>query len=77
MLEVAKAEELNGTQHEPGFIASLHALLGENDEAFKWIAKAIDAKDDSVDLLKVDPSFDSLHSDPRWPELLRRINLTP
>ena len=57
------------------FYAEIHARLGNKDEAFKWLSKAVDEKEEPVDLLKVDPAFDSLHSDPRFSELLRRMNL--
>ena len=76
-LELAKAPQLDGSEPSSFYVGALYAILGEKDEAFKWISKAIDEKAYGVDLLKVDPSFDNLRSDPRWPAILARVNLTP
>ncbi len=62
----------------PGFyIAEIYSYLNEKDEAFKWLNQAIDSRDAWIDLAKVAPSFDNLRSDPRWPQVLARINMTP
>jgi len=58
-------------------IAQIHALLGESDEAFSWLEKALQNRDGGLTLIKVLPFFDSLHSDPRFADLLRRIGLPP
>jgi TolB-like protein len=55
--------------------ALVHAGLGEKDAAFHQLEKAIDLRAPFVILLKVDPRFDSLHSDPRFQHLLGRMNL--
>jgi serine/threonine protein kinase/tetratricopeptide (TPR) repeat protein len=57
-------------------IALIYAALGDKDQAFAWLDKAIERRD-LVIFLKTDPPWDSLRSDPRFPALLRRINLTP
>ncbi len=54
-------------------IANIYAALGENDQAFAWLEKAYDDRDENVCWLKVDPMFDSLRSDPRFGALLRKI----
>jgi eukaryotic-like serine/threonine-protein kinase len=60
----------------PYRIAIVYAGLNETEEAFKWVMKAYQEK--SVWLihlhLKVDPRLKSLHSDPRFPEILRLLN---
>jgi TolB-like protein/Flp pilus assembly protein TadD len=61
----------------PMTIASIHARLGNKDEAFTWLDKAVDERASGIPNLKVDPRFDSLHSDPRFAKLLQRMNLTP
>jgi TolB-like protein/DNA-binding winged helix-turn-helix (wHTH) protein len=55
--------------------ALVHTGLGEKDEAFRSLEKAVDLRAPLITLLKVDPRFDSLRKDPRFPKLLRRMNL--
>ncbi len=55
--------------------ALVYTGLGEKDEAFRWLEKAIELRAPFVILLKVDPRFDSLRSDPRFLKLLRQMNL--
>jgi len=55
--------------------ALVHAGLGEKDEAFHSLQKAIELRAPLVILLKVDPLFDSLRRDSRFQNLLHRMNL--
>jgi TolB-like protein/Tfp pilus assembly protein PilF len=57
------------------FVVRLHALLGEKDAAFEWAGTAFDQRDPNLLRIKVDPAFDSLRSDPRYPALLEKMNL--
>jgi DNA-binding winged helix-turn-helix (wHTH) protein/TolB-like protein/Tfp pilus assembly protein PilF len=61
----------------PYHIAMVHAGLGERDAAFLWLDKAYSDREGRLTILKFAPEFDSLHSDPRYAELVRRIGLTP
>ena len=61
----------------PYFFASIHTGLGDKDQAFAYLEKAYDVSHPGLALVNVDPKFDSLRSDPRFPELVRRIGLTP
>jgi DNA-binding winged helix-turn-helix (wHTH) protein/TolB-like protein/Tfp pilus assembly protein PilF len=56
-------------------IAAVYAAFGERDEAFKQLEKAYAERSWAMGMLKVNPVFDSLRSDPRFSELLRRMNL--
>jgi TolB-like protein/DNA-binding winged helix-turn-helix (wHTH) protein/Flp pilus assembly protein TadD len=60
-------------------IACIYVGLGERGMAFEWLEKGYEAR--SIGLggidLKVNPVFDSLRSDPRFADILRRINLQP
>lgn len=51
-----------------------YAMLGEKDNAFAALEKAV-AAGNHVDTIKVDPELDNLRSDPRFADLLRRIGL--
>ena len=58
-------------------IAAIYAGLGNKDEALAWLKRACDEHEQGVVDLKVDPRFDTLRSDPRFMDLLRRVKLAP
>ena len=57
----------------PYFIALIYTGLGEKDKAFEWLEKAYHERHPYLAFLKVEPVFDTLRSDPRFADLLRRI----
>jgi DNA-binding winged helix-turn-helix (wHTH) protein/TolB-like protein len=59
----------------PYHIATIYTALGDKDQAFAWLQKAYDERDDRLMFLKVDPFWDSLRSDPRYANLVRGIGL--
>jgi serine/threonine-protein kinase len=58
-----------------GYKALIYAGLGDREQAFKWLQKADEEGSGWLIYLNVDPRYDSLRSDPRFRELLRRTNL--
>ena len=58
-------------------IASFYARLGQKDEAFAWLEKAYQDRDYQMTELNVRPELDSLRSDPRFAELVKRVGLPP
>jgi TolB-like protein/Tfp pilus assembly protein PilF len=54
--------------------AAVWTALGNKDEAFRLLFDAVGKPADLLIYLKIHPMFDSLHSDPRWKELLRPMN---
>jgi len=69
-------KEMAKQRYVPAYgFAIIYAQLGEKDEAFRWLEKCY--QDHSNDLigLKIDPFLDSLRSDPRFADLVRRVGL--
>jgi Tfp pilus assembly protein PilF len=60
---------------QPDALAFVYAALGDHDKAFELIDRAIEQRLPNALWLKVDPRFDQLRQDPRFPGLLRRIGL--
>ena len=58
-----------------GPLTVVNCALGNLDDAFQWADRAIDQRDQQVLGLKNTPLFENLRSDPRYPALLRRMNL--
>ena len=56
----------------PYEVAGVYAQLGEKDRAFKWLDKAYQSRS-CLYWLRQDPRLDSIHSDPRFHELLTKI----
>jgi TolB-like protein/Tfp pilus assembly protein PilF len=56
-------------------IAAAYTALGNNGKAFRLLFDLIDRGDPGPNFAAVDPPFDSLHADPRWPELVRRLRM--
>ena len=59
----------------PSNLALLSYVLGEQDEAFSWLEKAYQDRDIRLCRLKVDSKWDSMRSEPRFVEILKRIGL--
>lgn len=57
--------------------AWIHLGLGEIDEAFVWMDRAIEARDHMMTPIKSYPFLDPLRSEPRFAELLHKMNLKP
>lgn len=57
------------------YIAATYALLHNSDKTFSSLEEAYKQHDWNWGFLKVRPEFDSLHSDPRFQALVRRIGI--
>jgi serine/threonine-protein kinase len=53
-------------------IAIAYAGLGDRDQVFGWLEKAFQYHSFFLSGLRLEPLFDSLHSDSRWNDLMRR-----
>ena len=70
-------EDLKTTKEyvSPAELAILYLGLGDKEGAFASLEKAYAAHDVQLQYLKVDAHFDSLRSDPRFVELMRKVGL--
>ena len=59
---------------QPYAFALIHTGLGENDKALELLEKAFQDRVPWMPFLNVEPRFDPLRSDPRFQDLLRRMN---
>ena len=72
--QIELAEKMKkGDRDLPLFMAEAYTRLGESDQAFTWLNKAADERHPAMRSISLDPDFDSLHSDPRFAELARRV----
>ena len=56
-------------------IAEVYAFRGETGKAFQWLDRAIRQRDPGAPELKSGPLMKSLHYDPRYAELLKKMRL--
>ena len=60
---------------DPVWIGLIHAALNDKESAFVWLEKAHHMRSETLLFLKVDPKYDNLRSDPRFSDLVKRLNL--
>jgi TolB-like protein/Flp pilus assembly protein TadD len=58
-------------------LGAIYACLGQRDPAFQSLDRGCDDRDVCMMWLEVDPRLKSLHSDPRFQDLVRRMNFPP
>jgi TolB-like protein/Tfp pilus assembly protein PilF len=68
-------EDMKRHYVDPYDIARFYARLGEKDQSLAWLQKGYDERVDGMTLLKVEPDFDDLRSDPRFQDLVHRVGL--
>jgi tetratricopeptide (TPR) repeat protein len=59
----------------PFAFALVYTGLGKKDQAFAWLDKAYEERASALPFVKINPRFSTLHSDPRFQKLLRRMGL--
>ncbi len=71
-----KLEDVAKTEYvEPTNFAVVYTGLGDKDAAFAKLEKAFEARNPNLGTVLVDPMLSSLHDDPRYSDLLIRVNL--
>lgn len=61
----------------PTSFAWAHVGLGEIDDAFAWMNRAVERNDEWIHPIKSYPFLDPLRADPRLHALVRKLNLEP
>jgi hypothetical protein len=73
-IEVSLAQRKAKTGYvAPYVIAEAYADLGDKDRTFEWLNTAYQEHDPLLVALRTDFNFDSLHSDPRFAELVKKV----
>jgi len=60
----------------PYSMAIICAALGEKDDAFEWLERGYEARDEWLTRLGIAIELDSLRADPRFADLLERVGLS-
>jgi len=76
---VEQLTELGTRKYVPAMcLARIYVALGDTDKAFEWLEKSYEDRSvGGLPFIRVDPLYDPLRSDPRFADLLRRMNLQP
>jgi tetratricopeptide (TPR) repeat protein len=69
----AEIYQAPGKYYDPEAVALSYAELGDKDKAFFWLNKAY--SDHELLFVKSSRTYDGLHGDPRYADLLRRMGL--
>ena len=78
-LAIIKELEAKYERHEAlgQDLAAVYAGLGDKDQAFAWLEKDYQAHSANLSRTRWQLPFESLRSDPRYADLLRRMGLKP
>ena len=70
-------QDITRSGKAPYETAEVYAGLGQNSEAFEWLAKAVSTHDrDLPAYIRLDPWFNpTIRSDPRFAQILRKVGL--
>ncbi|MBX3292081.1 MAG: tetratricopeptide repeat protein [Acidobacteria bacterium] len=56
-------------------IARIYIELGDKEKTFEWLEKAFQARETDLPRFRLGPTFDPIRDDPRYEDLLKRMNL--
>jgi TolB-like protein/DNA-binding winged helix-turn-helix (wHTH) protein len=75
--EQALAFARKNERDDPVFTASAYVALGDKEKAFQLLERGYQEHLPDMAYIWASPELDSLHSDPRWKDLVRRMNFPP
>jgi hypothetical protein len=61
----------------PYNLALMYNGLDERDKALNWLERGFQQRDPKMVFLKVEPKWNNLRDDPRFQDLLRRVEFKP
>ena len=76
-LDYATESLKRGESFSPTTLAVFYTQLGDKDQALEWLEKAFAERVTGLTRLKTRPELDPLRDDPRFSDLLLRMNLMP
>jgi eukaryotic-like serine/threonine-protein kinase len=77
-VRLAELLDLSRTEYVPASaLALVYTGLGQHEDAFAWLERAYDERDRAMAFLRVYPYWETLHGDPRFEHLARRVGLPP
>ncbi|MDT5123871.1 MAG: eukaryotic-like serine/threonine-protein kinase [Acidobacteriota bacterium] len=69
-----QVKDVAAADHDISYwLASVYALEGERDLAFEWLERSIALGNENKQWFESDPNWESLRDDPRFQELMRKI----
>ena len=76
LAELDRVLKLSKQQFVPAYdIALIHAALGDSENAFVWLERALEDRSTLMNFLAQDPMLDALHADPRFVSLVQRVGI--
>jgi serine/threonine protein kinase/tetratricopeptide (TPR) repeat protein len=75
---VQDLKDLSKRRYIPAYeMALAYTGLDDKERAFEWLQRAYEERSLRPDLMRIDPIYDNLRSDPRYQDLMRRVGLGP
>ena len=69
-------QEMARQKYIPSYcFAIIHLGLGEHDQAFSWLERAVEERSGFMAFMLVEPILDPVRHDPRFADLLQRVGL--
>ncbi len=62
------------TRVSPYGVALVYSALDDREKAFEWLGKGFEQRDPLMTFLKVEPKWSRIRNEPRFIELVRRMN---
>jgi len=73
---IVDLEALGSHRYIPAYaFATVYAGLGDKERAFRYLDRAREEHSAYLDYINIEPTLDGLRDDPRFADLLRRVNL--
>jgi tetratricopeptide (TPR) repeat protein len=73
---VAQMHELAKQRYVPAYgFGVVYAALGDKEQALQWLERSLQDGSWEITFIKVDPALDTLRSEPRFNDLVKRVGL--